>query len=96
MVAWYSKGAIFKRPTVFGGMGVGDRHNGIGSGAEAILPIDKLPELLGLDKLYEQAQTPANTTAVFNIDGKEFMRTVAKHQDIFDDYRRTRNTRMAY
>ena len=22
-VAWYSKGAIFKRPTVFGGMGVG-------------------------------------------------------------------------
>ena len=51
MVAWYSKGAIFKRPTVFGGMGVGDRHNGIGSGAEAILPIDKLPEILGLDKM---------------------------------------------
>lgn len=50
-VAWYSKGAIFKRPTVFGGMGVGDRHNGIGSGAEAILPIDKLPEILGLDKM---------------------------------------------
>ena len=23
LVAWYSKGAIFKRPTVFGGMGVG-------------------------------------------------------------------------
>ena len=53
MVAWYSKGAIFKRPTVFGGMGVGDRHNGIGSGAEAILPIDKLPEILGLDKMNE-------------------------------------------
>ena len=51
MVAWYSKGAIFKRPTVFGGMGIGDRHNGIGSGAEAILPIDKLPEILGLDKM---------------------------------------------
>lgn len=32
-------------------MGVGDRHNGIGSGAEAILPIDKLPEILGLDKM---------------------------------------------
>ena len=77
-------------------MGVGDRHNGIGSGAEAILPIDKLPDILGLDKLYEQAQTPVNTTAVFNIDGKEFMRTVAKHQDIFDDYRNTRNTRLAY
>lgn len=49
-VNWYSKGAIFKRPTVMGGIGVGDRHNGIGSNAEAILPINKLPELLGLDK----------------------------------------------
>ena len=28
-----------------------DAHNGIGSGAEAILPIDKLPEILGLDKM---------------------------------------------
>ena len=49
-VNWHSKGAIFKRPTVMGGIGVGDRHNGIGSNAEAILPINKLPELLGLDK----------------------------------------------
>ena len=50
-ISWYSKGAIFKRPTVLGGMGVGDKHNGIGSGAEAILPINQLPKLLGLDKL---------------------------------------------
>ena len=51
MISWYSKGAIFKRPTVLGGMGVGDKHNGIGSNAEAILPINQLPKLLGLDKL---------------------------------------------
>ena len=50
MISWYSKGAIFKRPTVLGGMGVGDAHNGIGSNAEAILPINQLPKLLGLDK----------------------------------------------
>ena len=50
-ISWYSKGAIFKRPTVLGGMGVGDKHNGIGSNAEAILPINQLPKLLGLDKL---------------------------------------------
>lgn len=50
-VDWYSKGAIFKRPTVLGGIGVGDSHNGIGSGAEAILPINQLPKLLGLDKM---------------------------------------------
>lgn len=49
-VSWFSKGAIFKRPTVLGGMGIGDAHNGIGSNAEAILPINKLPQLLGLDK----------------------------------------------
>ena len=49
-ISWYSKGAIFKRPTVLGGMGVGDRHNGIGSNAEAILPVNQLPKLLGLDK----------------------------------------------
>ena len=73
-----------------------DAHNGIGSGAEAILPIDKLPDILGLDKLYEQAQTPVNTTAVFNIDGKEFMRTVAKYQSELDNYKNTRNTRLAY
>lgn len=51
MISWYSKGAIFKRPTVLGGIGVGDSHNGIGSGAEAILPIKELPKLLGLDKM---------------------------------------------
>ena len=51
MISWYSKGAIFKRPTVLGGMGVGDAHNGIGSNAEAILPINQLPKLLGLDNL---------------------------------------------
>nr|DAO08294.1 MAG TPA: minor tail protein [Caudoviricetes sp.] len=50
-VDWYSKGAIFKRPTVLGGMGIGDKHNGIGSNAEAILPINQLPKLLGLDKM---------------------------------------------
>ena len=49
-ISWYSKGAIFKRPTVLGGMGVGDAHNGIGSNAEAILPINQLPKLLGLDE----------------------------------------------
>lgn len=48
-VDWYSKGGIFTKPSVLGGIGVGDKHNGIGSGAEAVLPLDKLPGLLGLD-----------------------------------------------
>ena len=50
-INWYSKGGIFKRPTVLGsGYGVGDKHNGAGSNMEAVLPLNKLPELLGLDK----------------------------------------------
>jgi hypothetical protein len=56
-ISWYSKGAIFKRPTVLGGMGIGDRHNGIGSNAEAILPINQLPKLLGLDKMQNSGVT---------------------------------------
>lgn len=50
-IEWKSAGGIFRRPTVLGsGYGVGDRHRGAGNNAEAILPINKLPELLGLDK----------------------------------------------
>ena len=51
-VQWYNKGAIFKRKTVLpGGIGVGDASfGGVGNSPEAILPIKKLPELLGLDK----------------------------------------------
>ena len=59
-ISWYSKGAIFKRPTVLGGMGVGDAHNGIGSNAEAILPINQLPKLLGLDKLQNNSGIALN------------------------------------
>ena len=59
-INWYSKGAIFKRPTILGGMGVGDAHNGIGSNAEAILPINQLPKLLGLDKMQNNSGIALN------------------------------------
>lgn len=50
-IEWKSSGGIFRRPTVLGsGYGVGDKHNGAGSNMEAVLPLNKLPELLGLDK----------------------------------------------
>lgn len=50
-IAWKSDGGIFRRPTVLGsGYGVGDKHRGAGSNMEAVLPLNKLPELLGLDK----------------------------------------------
>lgn len=47
-ISWHADGGIFTKPTLFntpGGMhGVGE------AGAEAILPLKKLPDLLGLDK----------------------------------------------
>ena len=80
-IDWYSKGAIFKRPTVLGGMGVGDAHNGIGSNAEAILPINQLPKLLGLDKLQE---SKSNSPIVVNtiLDGKTIAQTIASYSDV--------------
>ena len=81
MISWYSKGAIFKRPTVLGGMGVGDAHNGIGSNAEAILPINQLPKLLGLDKMQDNNN---NAPIVVNtiLDGKTIAQTIASYSDV--------------
>lgn len=48
-IDWYSEGGIFTRKSILGGVGVGDANNGVGHGAEAVLPIDRLPDLLGLN-----------------------------------------------
>ena len=80
-IDWYSKGAIFKKPTVLGGMGIGDRHNGIGSNAEAILPINQLPKLLGLDKIQEnQSNNPIIVNTI--LDGKTIAQTIASYSDV--------------
>lgn len=78
-ISWYSKGAIFKRPTVLGGMGVGDAHNGIGSNAEAILPINQLPKLLGLDKMQDNNNNPIIVNTI--LDGKTIAQTIASYSD---------------
>lgn len=41
-VDWYSEGGIFTKPTVFGGIGVGDANKGHGNNAEAVLPLNVL------------------------------------------------------
>ena len=43
-VSWHAKGGIFTKPTVIGNHGFGE------AGKEAILPLNKLPELIGIDK----------------------------------------------
>lgn len=49
-IEWRHNGAIFTRPTVLAnGQGVGDGFKGMGAQKEAVLPIEKLPDLLGLN-----------------------------------------------
>lgn len=76
-ISWYSKGGIFKKPTVLGGVGVGDRHNGIGSNMEAVLPINELPKLLGLDKKTEN--TNDNRPILINIDGRKVFEVMSPY-----------------
>lgn len=48
-ISWYKDGAIFDKPTIFG---TGAGYKGVGeAGPEAVLPIEKLPDLLGFDKI---------------------------------------------
>ncbi len=44
-VEWYYNGGIFTQPTILpGGIGVGDKFNGKGSNAEAVVPLDAMYE----------------------------------------------------
>lgn len=56
-VDWYAKGGIFRSPTIFGGVGVGE------AGAEAVLPLAKLWE--EMDKRFN---TPGMVVNVYGSD----------------------------
>jgi len=58
-VDWYHAGGIFTRPTVLGGIGVGDSYKGSGSNAEAVLPLDALWQQL--DKNFERLEQKLNS-----------------------------------
>lgn len=49
-LSWHHDGAIFTNPTVMGAHGVGDGFKGLGAKREAVMPIEKLPDLLGLNE----------------------------------------------
>ncbi len=57
-INWHADGGIFTRPTVLGGHGFGEK------GKEAILPLNRLPGLLGLDK-------QSNNHVVIYLDGEK-------------------------
>jgi len=58
-VSWYHDGGIFTRPTVLGGIGVGDAYKGSGSNAEAVLPLDVLWR--EQDKNFERLEQKLNS-----------------------------------
>lgn len=80
---WNAKGAIFNKPTVLGSYGVGDAVGGHGSNAEAVLPIDELPTLLGLDRIHTTLDKMENSSQVVNfvVDGRTFARGTYRRFD---------------
>ena len=61
-VDWYSTGAIFTKPTVLGGIGIGDAYRGTGSNAEAVLPLNVLWE--ELNKNFKQLENSMNKNGI--------------------------------
>lgn len=88
-VEWYSSGGIFTRPTVLGGIGVGDANNGVGSNAEAVLPINKLFESMN-NYFDERLGTNNNTSTVpivINLDGNKMAEVLAPISNVIDGKR---------
>lgn len=89
-VDWYSTGGIFTKPTIIGGVGVGDSDNGKGRQAEAVLPLE--PFYKELEAMFIKYNS---RPLYFGIDSKIFMRGVASSKDELDKYD-YRNPRLTY
>ena len=89
-VDWYSTGGIFTKPTIIGGVGIGDADNGKGRQAEAVLPLE--PFYKELEAMFIKYNS---RPLYFGVDGKIFMRGVASSKDELDKYD-YRNPRLTY
>lgn len=89
-VDWYSTGGIFTKPTIIGGVGVGDADNGKGRQAEAVLPLE--PFYKELEAMFIKYNS---RPLYFGVDSKIFMRGVASSKDELDKYD-YRNPRLTY
>ena len=67
-VDWYYKGAIFKQPTLLCNIGVGDKYKGMGSNAEAIIPLDSMYR--NLADIVNQESNNQPVYVVVNVDNK--------------------------
>ena len=81
-VDWYYNGGIFNKPTVLGGIGVGDNYNGTGNQTEVVAPLSDLR-----DMIKDLLQIDLSLTT----NGKVLMREViAPHIDELDRQLRLR------
>lgn len=88
-IEWYANGGIMTQPTMFG-MNGNKAMVGGEAGAEAVLPLEPF-----YDYMDSKLDSIANRTIVIQIDGREFMRVVARNQDEFDRYN-IRDPKLAY
>ena len=81
-VDWYHTGAIFTKPTVLGGIGVGDAYRGTGANAEAVIPLDSMYKnvrnIVREEQNKGQGEITVYTTNVFSVDGKELKKETTK------------------
>ena len=81
-VDWYYYVGIFNKPTVLGGIGVGDNYNGTGNQTEVVAPLSDLR-----DMIKDLLQIDLSLTT----NGKVLMREViAPHIDELDRQLRLR------
>ncbi|MBD7914563.1 hypothetical protein H9660_05345 [Clostridium sp. Sa3CUN1] len=64
-VDWYHTGAIFTKPTILGGIGVGDAYKGTGSNAEAVIPLDSMYQ--NVRNIVREEQTTQPIYVVVNV-----------------------------
>ena len=64
-VDWYHTGAIFTKPTILGGIGVGDAYKGTGSNAEAVIPLDSMYK--NVRSIVREEQTTQPIYVVVNV-----------------------------
>lgn len=75
-VDWYHTGAIFTKPTVLGGIGVGDAYKGTGSNAEAVIPLDSMYQ--NVRSIVREEQTTQPIYVVVNVSNNMDNKAIGK------------------
>ena len=76
--SWYSTGGIFTKPSILGGIGVGDAYNGHGSNAEAVLPLDVLWGEMAkfADTIVKGVTNQGDINVKIDLDGQQVAKSV--------------------